>query len=178
MFKFALYFSEEATQSRGGAKRKEMFAALCIIAMQAHSWDDKLHNAQKNTAKLRSLSAYSSIKGLWSAFICGGQSATTQSIRNAGSHLPKNPFCWSSRRGSGNFCHWNSTMWMQMKSPTGNGEREHMGNREAADEGKKVLSHCCFSWSSDSRIVPGKFGCCFCYLYSEQTGTECIVYSG
>lgn len=44
--------------------------------------------------------------------------------------------------------------------------------------GKKVLSHCCFSWSSDSRIVPGKFGCCFCYLYSEPTGTEYIVYSG
>lgn len=109
----------------------------------------------------------------------GEQNATTQSITKCWK-LPdkKDPFCWSSKSDSGNFCHWNSSMWMQTKSPTGNGDRAHMGNREAADEGKKVLSHCCFSWSSDSRIVPGKFGCCFCYLYSEPTGTEYIVYSG
>lgn len=67
---------------------------------------------------------------------------------------------------------------MQMKPHTRNEEGACMGNREAADEGKKVLSHCCFSWSTDSKTVPGKFGCCFCCLHSEQTGTEYIVYSG
>lgn len=149
-----------------------MFAALCNIILQAHRWDNKILNEQKNTAKLTwswDLSACPSIKGLWSAYISGGQSATTQSIRNAGSY----PFAEAAEETVGN-----STMWIQMKSPTGNEDRAHMGNRGRWWGEKKCWVTAVLTGALTAELSLGSLTAVFAIFFQSQQELSILYIQG
>lgn len=58
---------------------------------------------------------------------------------------------------------------MQTKSHTRNEDRACMGNREAADEGKKVLSHCSFSQRMTAELSLGSLTAVFAiFILSKE----------
>lgn len=180
----ALYLKKEKKRRHAIGRQKPWSNSYCLckITMQVHRGENKIHSIQKKTVKLSwSCDLYMSVpvkKDFEVLTFVVGKAIKQKAAEMLETTWQKIPFAEPAEATVGIFateippCGCRRSVTLEMK--TGHAWE----TARPLMRGKKVLSHCCFSRSTDSRIVPGKFGCCFCYLYSEQTGTECIVYLG